>query len=278
MANKNILVIGMSKVGKTHFGGQLYGRLKAGSNEFKLRETPNDLSLFQEILDCLNEGREGKHTESKLHETIVLPVVSKNGSVVDLIYPDYGGEQLRGIIEQRQLNSIWKQQIQNSTNWFLFIRLDLMEDIVDITTRFYQQVGVEKDVDTPNIIDLPIESSAFYIELLQIFLYVKEIALTAKNKPRLTVLLSCWDKPKYKAGSKPSKVLLAKLPLFYNFIHANWGDNLSILGLSSLSKDLDAKKIDQEFALEGPEKFGYIVKESGEPEVDITYLLNEVFI
>ena len=281
MENKNILIIGMSKVGKTHFGGQLYGRLKSGSNEFRLRETPNDLSLFQEILDCLNEGREGKHTETKLHETIVLPVISQNNAAVDLIYPDYGGEQLRGIIEQRQLNPVWQQQIRDSTNWFLFIRLDMMEDIVDVTTKFYQQVGVEKDTKSlsPNITDLPIASSAYYIELLQIFLHVKGISLTANNKPRLTILLSCWDRPKYKAGSKPSEVLLAKLPLFYSFIKANWHEgNLSIVGLSSLSKDLDARKIDTEFALEGPEKFGYMVDENGDQEPDITCLLNQVFV
>ena len=73
----SILIIGMSKVGKTHFGGQLYGRLKAGTNQYALRHTPNDVSIFQDILDNLNEGLEGKHTDSKLRETITLPVISK---------------------------------------------------------------------------------------------------------------------------------------------------------------------------------------------------------
>jgi hypothetical protein len=281
MTNKNILIIGMSKAGKTHFGGQLYGRLKSGEDEFKLRETPNDLSLFQEILDNLNEGLEGKHTDTKLHETIILPVISRTGNEIDLIYPDYGGEQLRGIIEQRRANAIWQQQIAKSTNWFLFIRLDLIEDIIDVTTKFYQQIEAEKDIKEPisNITDLLIESSAYYIELLQSFLFIKGMPLTAADKPRLTILLSCWDKLKYPEGTEPTAILRQRMPLFYSFIDAGWNNNnLSVIGLSSLSKDLDSKKVDAEFALEGPEKFGYVVKEDGGRETDITYLLNQVFI
>lgn len=118
MDKKNILVIGMSKTGKTHFGGQLYGRLKTSENKYRLQETPNDLSLFQDILDNLNQGLEGKHTDSKLHETIVLPIISDTGDEIDLIYPDYGGEQLRGMIELRKINNIWEQQIADSTHWF----------------------------------------------------------------------------------------------------------------------------------------------------------------
>jgi hypothetical protein len=281
MDNKSILIIGMSKTGKTHFGGQLYGRLKTGENEYTLRETPNDLSIFQDVLDRLNQGLEGKHTDSKLHETIVLPVVSKSAKKIDLIYPDYGGEQLRGIIEQRKVDAFWQHQITKSTNWFLFIRPDLIENIVDVTTKFYQQIEEEKAVKT-NVVcikDIPVDSSAFYVELLQIFLYIKGISLQNPNKPRLTVLLSCWDKSQYANGELPSNVLFEKMPLLYRFIHSNWNDNnQSIVGLSSLSRDLNSNNADKEFALQGPETFGYFIKENGEKEDDITILLNQVFL
>ena len=281
MDKKNILIIGMSKTGKTHFGGQLYGRLKTGENEYSLRETPDDLSLFQDILDNLNQGLEGKHTDAKLHETVVLPVVSKSMVETDLIYPDYGGEQLRGMIEQRKVNMTWQEQIRNSTHWFLFVRLDLIENIVDVTTKFYQQIEEEKNVKTKdsNITDLPVESSAFYVELLQSFLYVKGLSPQSAAKPRLTVLLSCWDKPKYAKNTVPGKILEEKMPLFSHFVKSCWQDsNLAVVGLSSLSRDLNSKTPDQEFALEGPENFGYFINENGEDEPDITLLLNQVLL
>jgi hypothetical protein len=281
MDKKNILIIGMSKTGKTHFGGQLYGRLKTGENEYSLRETPDDLSLFQDILDNLNQGLEGKHTDAKLHETVVLPVVSKSKVEIDLIYPDYGGEQLRGMIEQRKVNMTWQKQIRNSTHWFLFVRLDLIENIVDVTTKFYQQIEEEKNVKTKdsNITDLPVESSAFYVELLQTFLHVKKLSPQSSAKPRLTILLSCWDKPNYPENTVPDRILEKKMPLFSHFVKSCWlDDSLAIVGLSSLSRDLNSKTPDNEFALEGPENFGYFINENGKDEPDLTILLNQVLL
>jgi len=281
MDKKNILVIGMSKTGKTHFGGQLYGRLKTGENAYTLKETPDELSLFQNILDKLNEGFEGKHTDSKLHETIKLQVISQGGDEIDLIYPDYGGEQLRGMIEQRKINRTWQEQIANSTHWFLFVRLDLIENIVDVTTKFYRQIEEEKSIklkDT-NITDLPSESSAFYVELLQAFLFIKGLVPQSINKPRLTILLSCWDKLGYPEKTVPATVLLEKMPLFSQFVKSTWEqENLAVKGLSSLSRDLNSKTPDMDFAVDGPENFGYFIDESGENEPDITHLLDQVFI
>jgi len=277
--NKNILIIGMSKMGKTHFGGQLYGRLETEEYPYKLGPTPGDLSIFKEVIEKLNQGFEGNHTDSKLHQTITLPIVSEDGSEIDLVYPDYGGEQIRGMIEQRQINKIWQNQIKNSDNWFLFIRLDLMENISDVTTKFYQQIEAEKEIKekVKNITDLPEDSSAFYVELLQSFLSVKRVALSSNEKPQLTILLSCWDKMKLVKSTKPSMMLKEKMPLLYNFLHSVWQeDQLHIIGLSSLGQDLNKEKADKIFAKKGPENYGYLILPDGDEEIDITQILNSV--
>jgi len=279
--NKNILIIGMSKMGKTHFGGQLYGRLKTQTNAFVLRETPNDLSLFDKLLDRLNDGYEGEHTSSSMHQTIILPVKSADGQQhIDIVYPDYGGEQIRNIVEQRSINKTWQQQIHDADDWFLLIRLDLMENVADITTKFYEQIAAEqdsKDENSKSIIDLPEFSSAFYVELLQIFLSVKKIGLASKKKPKLTVLLSCWDKLNKKKGSIPSDALAEKMPMLSTFIHNSWSENqVQVVGLSSLGKDLNKDKADNEYAIKGPEEFGFIILPNGEEEKDIGKILNNV--
>lgn len=277
---KKILIIGMSKMGKTHFGAQLFGRLKNGQNAFKLGKTPGDLSLFQDVLDNLNEGLPGKHTDVRLHETIILPIVSPHGAALELVYPDYGGEQLRHIIEQRKVNVSWRRQIEESTHWFLFIRLDMIEKISDVTQKFYQQIDGESEARVPtaeNITDLKTETSAFYVELMQAFLYFKGIQRSQKGKPRLTVLLSCWDRPGIATQAIPAAVLREKMPMFYNFLEANWSDSsLSVLGLSSLSRDLIPTKPDVDFATDGPEQFGYYVTEEGTQCRDLTGLLNKL--
>lgn len=276
--NANILIIGMSKMGKTHFGGQLYGRLKNLENKFKLRNTPNDLSLFENVLDRLNEGLEGDHTSSQLHETIILPIKSAKGVNIDIVYPDYGGEQIRDIVEQRKLSKVWQTQIQDSNHWFLFVRLDLMENISDVTTKFYKQIEaekMEKEALIDPLIKLPENSSAFYVELLQILLYAKRVSLSSINKPSLTIILSCADKTK--SDKLPSETLLDKMPLFANFVKNIWEqDQLQIIGLSSLGYDLDQKNPNIDYQLEGPENFGYLILPNGEKEKDLTQILNHV--
>ncbi|MGB8192874.1 MAG: hypothetical protein WCF67_13180 [Chitinophagaceae bacterium] len=273
----NILIIGMSRMGKTHFGGQLYGRLKTNTFHYKLGSTPGDLGLFENILQNLNQGLEGRHTDTKLHETIILPVLSPSGRNLDLVYPEYGGEQLRVLLEHREINKKWAKGIRDSEHWFLFVRLDMVEDVADVTTRFYKQIKEETEVADRivNITDLPENSSAFYIELLQMFLSVKGASLSASKKPTLTILLSCWDKLNFSLGHLPRKALEEKMPMFFNFVQSNWRtENLHIMGLSSLGKDLSGTTPDPDYALEGPEKFGYLILENGQQEIDITQVLN----
>jgi hypothetical protein len=276
--NKDVLIIGMSKMGKTHFGAQFYGRLDEQNKEtYHLEERPNDLSLFEEVLDSLNDGNLGAHTSSNLHKTITLPVRTPKDEIINIIYPDYGGEQIRDIVQNREVNFEWKERITNSDNWFLFIRLDLMERISDVTTKFYKQIKEEIVLEDKPIDNelLSAVSSAFYIELLQIFNYVKRVK--SSQKPNLTILLSCWDKlDEEQKNNLPAINLKTIMPMLYNFIRSNWKDNeFNIVGLSSLGKDLD-KGNDSEYQSEGPEKFGFIIKSDGTEEKDITQILNYI--
>jgi hypothetical protein len=279
---KVILIIGLSKTGKTHFGGQLYGRLKNEKNSYKLRRTPDDLSQFEDILQCLNEGKQGKHTDSKYNQAIVLPVLSSTGEHLDLVYPDYGGEQLKIMMEQRQFNTAWKERAAQSNHWFLFLRLDLTENIVDVTTKFYKQIEEEKqipDSKIENISELPYDSSAFYIELIQALLSLKQISIESDRKPRLTILLSCWDKLKRNKIKQPEFVLASKMPLLHIFIKNMWSEqNVNFIGLSSLGKDLNKDKVDQEYAIDGPENFGYVILPNGDKEIDLTLILDTAFL
>lgn len=277
--NSSILVVGLSKSGKTHFGGQLYGRLKSENSSYRLRETPDDLSLFEDILNNLNQGLQGKHTDSRLHQSITLPIVSPNGHKINLLYPEYGGEQLRVMIEQRKFNASWVEKIQNSDNWLVFIRLDQIENIADVTTKFYKQIEEEESLpsNTKNITEIAIDSPVFYIEMLQALLSMKKIHISSDTKPTLTILLSCWDRLKDLKKLTPSEALYKKAPFLHNFIASAWPkERLTILGLSSLGKDLSSNKPDPGYSVNGPETYGYIILPDGTKQLDLTYILNSV--
>jgi hypothetical protein len=273
---KNILIIGVSETGKTHFGGQLYGRLDAKKFEFELGKTPSDYGIFKDILIKLSKGLAGDRTNIAQHKTIPLHIISKSGIEMELNYPDYGGEQIIQIVKNRKLNDKWKDAIEKSNHWFLFIRIELIEKIIDITDKFFESIETNKNVT--EFKEISTSASVFYVELLQIFLSIKNISIQSKNKPKLTVILTCWDKLNQRGETKPANLFKKKLPLLFSFIQSNWENNFNIIGLSSTGKDLhkEPEKADKEYENKNPIDFGYYIDTDGRKEEDITKIMNFV--
>lgn len=270
--NNNILIIGGPNSGKTHFGGQLYLRFRCDECNYKISTPPEDLTIFQEVVDCLSDGRSATHTNVDSHKNLFLEVVDPNGYVTSISFPDYGGEQIKQIVSSRQINELWRNQIQGSNNWMFFIRLDEVAEIEDIVNRpLPESVSTKSNAGTA----LKISDNAFFIELLQMLLFAKQVSFKQNiTIPKLMVVLSCWDILKLDEERTPVEVLKSKLPLFYEFISNLWDErNLDIVGLSSTGKTLSDKKPDDEYLNNSPEDFGYVILPNGKKEKDLTVLI-----
>ena len=268
----NILIIGGPNVGKTHFGGQLYGRLQTRESYYKIVSPPENLNIFKEVLECLNDGKAADHTNVNSNETLELQIVDADGKHITFNFPDYGGEQVKAIVSDRRITKIWKDQIEKSDSWMLFIRLDVILPFEDIINRGIPEIEVlskrNKDVTA-----LKLSDAAFFTELLQMLLYAKKTAsLNRISNPKLTIVLSCWDLLETQAGKRlPYEMLQEKLPSFWNYLTQTWkAEHLDIIGLSATEKSLDIKKSDRDFVKKGPEKFGYIITPDGKKESDLT--------
>lgn len=272
LEDNSILIIGGPNSGKTHFGGQLYGRLIARSEHFKLKSNPDDITIFKEVWDRLNEGRSASHTNVSMHKTLKLEIESDSGAIFKFTFPDYGGEQISTIVRDRRINRTWMEQIEKSNSWLLFIRLDELVPIEDVANRGIPDqeiMNLRQSEHQP----MKLSPVAFYMELLQSFLYAKRIS--TKHSlfiPKLTVVLSCWDLLTPSERKKiPEKNLQEKLPGLFHFLQSNWTDDfLQIIGLSSTGRTLSDKDIDHDFAKRGPEDFGYIISHSGKKNSDLT--------
>jgi len=268
----NILIIGGPNSGKTHFGGQLYGRLSSRRFEYKIspNNRPTDLTIFEDVLNKLAEGKRAGHTEASANRNIELIAENNNGDNVVFSFPDYAGEQVKGIVDNKRVNLIWKNYIENSSSWVLFIRLDdvkITEDIISRGSHEPEEIK-KRHSETPT---MEISAAAHFVELLQTLLYIKGIATLNKiSSPNLTIILSCWDVLNQKETTIPSDLLNERLPLLYNFVQNNWDENeISILGLSSTEKTL-SDDADDDYIDRTPIDFGYIIKENGEKEKDLT--------
>ena len=182
----SIMVLGKPNSGKTVYSAQLYGRLTRGvEQQIAIRNTPENLDIFQEALERLAEGNNPQRTTSSQFANVSLPLVIKNEKEVDLTWFDYAGEQLTHIFESRSVNEKWAETLINANGWMVFIRLNdetkykhKIEDL--LTNRDVIKKGKTKQEETDSV-----DANIWWIELFQIILHVCNQLQTLTKIPLL---------------------------------------------------------------------------------------------
>lgn len=275
MEKHNILIIGGPNTGKTHFGIQLYERINSRQFEFKIdpENRPSDLTIFEDGLKNIYNGKRAAHTEASANRSIELKITDIKNSEVKLAFPDYAGEQITSIVDNRKVNDLWQDYIENSTSWVLFIRLNeltTLEDIVNKGIPSAEEIQKRNSQPPP----VKISEAAFYVELIQTLAYIKGLSTFSPIvEPNLTVVLSCWDELDLPEDQAPSTLLQERLPMLFDFLNNNWQNkSLSIIGLSSTEKSLTDDP-DDDFMDKEPINFGYFVDKGGSRNKDLTGLI-----
>jgi hypothetical protein len=266
-----MLLVGESGVGKTHYGAQLLKRLLNSKGRFRMDGAASNLEPFEATMESLNNGRSAAHTPTSTYVDSEWPISNKKGLTFTLVWPDYGGEQIKKLLATRKIPSTWRARVENSSAWMLMLRLQQLRVSDDLLSKPLARLAEEEAADPPS--DEPIQPSdqARMIELLQILLYLRGKGVgDATNIPQLCLLLSCWDE--LGQSDPPEEVLKRQLPMLSDFITSNWKHPI-ILGLSALERPLDKSVPDEEYVTRGPEHFGYIVLPDASTTQDLTYPL-----
>ena len=262
--SKSILLIGESGVGKTHYGGQLLKRLMQEDGRIRMDGAATNLETFEAVIACLDAGRSADHTAMAIYHESRWPIVDDEGRKAHLIWPDYGGEQIKNIIDERQLPHVWLDRIARCTAWLFLIRLQKTRMDDDIFSR--PLTSLKESGREPR--KAPLSDQARLIELLQMLVYVRSTVDGHMSQlPRLVVLLTCWDE--MENPGTPFDELHQRLPMVCDFVASNWTD-YSVLGLSALGRDLDKQKADKDYVNQGSETFGYVVLENRACPDDLT--------
>ena len=268
MHTPEIVLLGGPNSGKTHFAGQLYGRLKRNPGLLELRDTPADLSALEEVLHCLENGHAAEHTSAGTWTDVLLPLKDQRGNVLDLRWPDYGGEQLQTIFKDRQVTEAWRSELRQAEGWLLLIRLK--------KETTYPSALVELAKRSSDANEAPArpggwDGNARWVELLQILLHVAGIGtVSRRDQPRFAVLLSCYDELA-EDDLLPSQVLAKYLPLVSAFINSIWKpDAVSVWGLSALGCLLEKNSDNENFINQGPEHQGWVISPEGKQHSDLS--------
>lgn len=273
----SILLIGKPHSSKTVFLSQFYSKLLKNKSKLKLYKSVDDLSPIAGAREALASGEEPQTTPSEKSVKFYLPIQIAEKQV-DLKCPEYGGEQVLNIVENRELNKEWTTSIKESDSWILFIRLNNVNKPLDISDVTYSEEHQKSSLEPLSESDYKISDQSFFIELLQILLYAKGTDYHRLNdKPKLTIVLTCWDE--MSTEEKPYDVLKSKLPLLLNFIESNWNESyFNIIGLSAQEFPLTTPENKEKYQIEGPEEFGYLVLPGGDQTNDITELIEQALL
>ena len=270
VCDRSILLIGESGVGKSHYGAQLLKRLMQEDGRIRMFGAATNIEPFETVMAKLDAGLSADHTATSVYHESRWPIVDDHGRNAHLIWPDYGGEQVKDIVDDRRLPSIWPKRIAQSSAWLLMIRLQTTRTDDDIFSRPLASLkGNSKESGNGRLSD-----QARLIELLQILLYAQSTSDKRMGRlPRLVVLLTCWDE--IESPGEPIDVLQERLPMFGDFVAGNW-KKCSVLGLSALERALDKEKPDSDYITRGSERFGYVVLEDGTHSPDLTLPIREL--
>jgi hypothetical protein len=262
-ATNSILLIGESGVGKTHYGAQLLQRLMKGDGLLSMKGSATNLEPFEAALQNLNEGRVADHTPTPTYLESIWPIADRAGREAKLVWPDYGGEQIKAMIASRRVPKVWQDRVRTAQAWLFLIRLQQTRAGDDILSRPLAELhgsSVENRA-------VQISDQARLIELLQMLIFVGSTKERPLLRPQLAVLLSCWDELGF--DGTPLAALQARLPMLAAFIESNWQVPI-VLGLSALGRPLSSQEYDREYVLLGPEEFGYVVQADGSRSSDLT--------
>lgn len=267
-----ILLVGESNVGKTHYGAQFLKRLMVKACALKMHGAPTNLEAFTTALDCLTEGMTTDHTPANSYVESVWPIRDDSGRVANLVWPDYGGEQVRNLVTERRIPVTWRERVLQATDWIVLIRLHSLRSEEDLFSRPLQSFVADETQDEQAVFESSDQNRT--IELLQMLLYLAQFSLDRPlRKPRLTILLSCWDE--LQTTELPPDLLAARLPMLWSFVRSNW-ISPSVIGLSALEKALSKTVPDVDYATRGPEDFGYVILPNGQRSTDITLPIQQL--
>jgi hypothetical protein len=234
-----------------------------------------NITAIKEAADLLANGEESKPSPTDRNVGLTMSL-GHNGETIELYCPDYGGEQVNHIIDNREVNDKWQSAIAESNNWVLFIRPTNLNTSHDLSTKTINPASLGGS--SASEAEYVVSDQSAFIELLQIILHSKGHNAHFKNKSvKITVVLTCWDEIEVKDQSEtPREKLKQVLPLLLNYIDMNWAqDKISIIGLSAQGFRLNSEENVGKYQIEGNENFGFIIKPDGTRSEDITELISE---
>jgi len=258
----NVIFIGGPGSGKSNYLFRTWIAIERETGFLVKDGLPPDVGYLHDGASILLDGRFAPHTSKDTRHTSRIPIAQRDlpSSTSTLVVPDASGELWLDLYRKREWPLAWDELITEACGLVLLVRAGSPHNVpaLDWVTceRIYGP-GV-----SPQPTDIP--TQVLLVDWLQILHSIADRKLGRSCAPRLSVVVSAWDRvPADRQHGSPHDYLETEFPLLAQFIQADsHGFDAKVFGLSIVGGDLELDpEFRKHFQLSDPSTLGYVVTE-----------------
>jgi len=256
----NILFIGGPGSGKSNYLFRCWVAIERELGRLIKNGLPEDLDYLNAGAADLLEGRFAPHTSRDSGVTCRIPIAvrEQQGSTGEIVIPDVSGELWLDLYDKREWPVAWDELLSPSTGFVLFVQAGSQHEVPSldwITCEHYyrDRTQAQPQAETP--------TQVLLVEWLQIVRYELDRLVGASYTPRLSVVVSAWDRLKAEESASPSAYLALRFPLFSDFVVSKAHRfDVGVYGVSVASGELDKDLVFRDLYVAGdPARQGFSV-------------------
>lgn len=256
----NVIFVGGPGSGKSNYLFRTWIAIEREKGLLVKNGLPPELEYLHEGASILLDGKFAPHTSKDTKLICEIPIGQRDHpkSTGTLVVPDATGELWLDLYNKREWPMMWDDLVATNCGFVLFVCVGSPHNVPALDwiacERFYGSEVLPKPTGVPTQVML--------VEWLQILRSITKRKLGNNFKPRLSVVVTAWDRvPTSRTQEDPRDYLETEFPLLAQFIYADaHGFEARVFGLSVVGGDLELDpKFHDEYLRSEPSGQGYTV-------------------
>lgn len=276
---RNVLFIGGPYSGKSNYLFRSWIAIEREQGRILKDGLPAELDYLNAGALELLEGRFAPHTSRDTGGSICripISIRERPESTSEIVIPDVSGELWTDLYDKRQWPTAWDALLEPSTGYLLFLQAGSPYEVPSLDwltceRYFNDRSHAKPQPETPTQVVL--------VDWLQIVRYLLDHKIGASVTPRLSIVITAWDRVIAQRGGAPADYLASQYPMLSDFLASgNHRFNVRVFGVSVAAGELDKDPTYKEkYLSENPAKEGYSVSEISQGRMKRSDVLSPLY-
>ena len=262
IAPSNVIFVGGPGSGKSNYLFRTWIAIERKTGRLISNGLPLELGYLHDGASILLDGKFAPHTSRDTRQICEIPITQRDNPAFTgtFVVPDATGELWLDLYTKREWPVQWDNLVTGSCGFVIFLCVGSPHNVAPLDwiacERLYSSSLVMRPTDVP--------TQVLLVEWLQILRSITANKVGSHYMPRLSVVLTAWDRvPVDRRQEDPKNYLDTDFPLLGQFIRAGaQGFDVKVFGLSIVGGDLE---LDPEFhdcyLRSEPSSLGYVVSQ-----------------